>query len=68
MTHESNSKQNKKSNQMHLTIKQVNNNNKITLKRVEGKEEEPKQFFKQYFHSNSKAKDKRNYMQIQYSN
>ena len=53
---------------MHLTIKQVNNNNKITLKRVEGKGEEPKQFFKQYFHSNSKAKDKRNYMQIQYSN
>ena len=53
---------------MHLTLKQVNNNNTITLKRVEVKEEEPKQFFKQYFHSNLKAKDKRNYMQIQYSN
>ena len=61
--HESNSKQNKKSNQMHLTIKQVNNN-KITLKRVGDKEEESRQFFKQYFHGNSKAKDKRNYTQI----
>ena len=64
MTHESNSKQNEKSNQRHLTIKQVNNNNKITLKRVGEKEEESKQFFKQYFHSNFKAKDKRNYTQI----
>ena len=52
---------------MHLTIKQVNNN-KITLKRVGEKEEQSKQFFKQYFHSKSKAKDKRNFTQIQYSN